>query len=111
MAGSVTWLYKEVLRCLNVYPGMEIEGVRPLLAIKLLSHKAASLRDFVLRNREHELAAKADVCICILGPKHRGALNKQHVPSAEGHLCSMRWSDWWASGLQRAFRVNLAVTC
>lgn len=94
-----------------MYPGMELEGVRPLLAIKLLSHKAALVADFVLRNKEHELVVEADVCICILGPKHRGVLNKQRVPPAEGHLCSMRWSDWWASDLQRAFRVNLVVTC
>lgn len=87
-----------------MYPGMEIEGVRPLLAIKLLFLKAASVKDFVLRSRGHELAAvEADVCVCILDPKHGGVLNKQRVPSAGGHLCSLRRSDWWASGLQRAF--------
>lgn len=73
-----------------MYRGMELEGVRPLLAIKLLSHKAALVTDFVLRSREHELVVETDVCICILGPKHGGVLNKQCVPSAEGHLCSMR---------------------
>lgn len=52
-----------------MYPGMELEGVRPLLAIELLSHKAALVTDFVLRSREHELVAEADICVCILGPR------------------------------------------
>lgn len=60
-----------------MYPGMELEGVRPLLAVKLLSHKAALVTDFVLRSREQEPVVEADVCVCILGPRCRVVLNKQ----------------------------------
>lgn len=62
---------------------MELEGVRPLLAIKLLSHKAALVTGFVLGSREHELVVEAD--ICIFGPS-RSVLNKQRVSSPEGHF-------------------------
>lgn len=44
-----------------MYPVVELKGVRPLRAIKLLSHKAALVTHFVLRSRERELVVVAEI--------------------------------------------------